>query len=148
MHLSETCDDDQPHLITHVATTVATEADIEALGPIHRDLAERDSLPREHLVDAAYGSAEVLVTSQADYGIDVICPVPPDLSWQAQDAQAFGVSDFSIDWENQTVVCPDGRRSHHWIPGRGPRGKPTIQVQFRHADCRACAVRAPCTRST
>lgn len=147
VHLSETCDADQPSLITHVETTVATDADIDALGPIHHDLAQRDRLPRDHVVDAAYGSAQVLVTSQADYGIDLICPVPPDTSWQAQDDQAFGLAAFSIDWENQTVVCPHGRRSHHWTPGRGPSGKPTIQVQFRHADCRACPMRARCTRS-
>jgi transposase len=147
VHLSETCDDNLPHLITHVGTTVATDADIEALGPIHQALAERDRLPSEHLVDAAYGSAQVLVTSQTDYDIDVICPVPPDTSWQAQDKQAFVVTDFSIDWEKQTVVCPNGRRSHQWTPGRGPRGKPTIQVQFRHADCRACPMRVNCTRS-
>ncbi len=119
--LSETCDEDQPHLITHVEATVATDSDIEALGPIHQALAERDYLPSEHLVDAAYGSAQVLVTSQTDYGIDVICPVPPDTSWQAQDEQAFGVTDFSVDWENQTVVCPNGRRNSQWTPGRGPR---------------------------
>ena len=44
VHLSETCDEDQPHLITHVGTTVATDSDIEALGPIHQALAERDYL--------------------------------------------------------------------------------------------------------
>ena len=29
----------------------------------------------------------------------------------------------------------------------GPRGRPTIQVQFRQADCRVCTVRARCPRS-
>jgi transposase len=80
VHLSETCDDDHPSLITHVETTMATDADIDALGPIHQDLAEHDLLPREHLVDAAYGSAKVLVVSQTEHGVDLVCPVPPTIA--------------------------------------------------------------------
>ena len=54
---------------------------------------------------------------------------------------------FTIDWENGAVVCPNGKRNHYWTPGHGPSGKPTIHVQFRHADCGACPMHAQCTRS-
>jgi transposase len=36
VHLTETCDEDLPHLITHVETSVATEQDINALNAILR----------------------------------------------------------------------------------------------------------------
>jgi len=147
VHLTETCDDDGPNVITHVETTPATGADIDALTPIHQDLAEQKLLPREHLIDTAYGSGEMLVASQIKYGVDIVCPVFLDNSWQAQADDALDITQFTIDWETQTVICPQGKRSHHWTPGEVRRGKPTIQVQFRHADCRACPMRARCTRS-
>ena len=38
VHLTETCEKDSPHLITHVATTPATRADEAMVEPIHADL--------------------------------------------------------------------------------------------------------------
>jgi transposase len=53
VHLSETCDDDLPHLITHVETASATGTDYGVLPTIQEDLAQRALGPGEHLVDAA-----------------------------------------------------------------------------------------------
>lgn len=47
VHLTETCEDDLPNEVTHVATTDATVPDTELLEPIHAHLAERDLLPAE-----------------------------------------------------------------------------------------------------
>jgi transposase len=41
---------------------------------IHHAMAEKNLLPAEHFVDAAYVSAELLADSQADYGVDLIGP--------------------------------------------------------------------------
>lgn len=146
-HLSETCDDDYPCFITHVETTPATEDDGKALPRIHQDLATHDRLPSEHFVDTTYGSAEMLAQSQSEFGVDLICPVRSDVSWQARDAEAFDMTQFYIDWEAQRVTCPQGHLSEHWIPAKGPRGRPTIEVQFHQEVCRACPVRIHCTRS-
>ncbi len=148
VHLTETCEKDTPHLITHVEIASATEGDSSALPRIHDALAKRELLPREHIVDTTYGSADLLHASQADYGVEVVCPVHPDMSWQSQEKGAFQVSDFQIEWDAQTVTCPQGKKSHHWKPEHGPRDKPTIQVQFAKADCLVCPVRVQCTRST
>ena len=51
-HLTETCDEDMPHLITDVQTTLATTADVTMLPQVQEDLAWRDRLPAEHIVDA------------------------------------------------------------------------------------------------
>ena len=66
VHLTETCDLDKPHLITHVETTPATTGDVEMTGVIHQALAAQDLLPREHLVDTAYVDAEHLLCSRVD----------------------------------------------------------------------------------
>jgi transposase len=48
VHLTETCDADCPHLITHVETTLATQADSEVIAPIHAALATKHGLPSQH----------------------------------------------------------------------------------------------------
>ena len=64
VHLTETCDADQPDLITQVITTPATTQD-SVMGPaIQHDLADRDLLPGTHLLDSGYVDADLLVTAQ------------------------------------------------------------------------------------
>ena len=48
-HATETCDDDTPHVITHVETTPATTPDDNMLEPIHAALAAQALLPRDGL---------------------------------------------------------------------------------------------------
>jgi hypothetical protein len=52
-HVTETCDPDEPHLITHVETTPATTHDGQVVEAIHADLAHKELLPSEHIVDTA-----------------------------------------------------------------------------------------------
>src|SRR5690349_16547636 len=61
VHLTETCDDDAVHLLTHAMTTVATVHEARCVEAIHRALADKGLVPGEHLVDAAYVDAELLV---------------------------------------------------------------------------------------
>jgi transposase len=56
VHLSETCDEQQVHLITHVMTTPAHQSDVDQTEPIHAALEAKGLLPREHIVDAGYPS--------------------------------------------------------------------------------------------
>jgi transposase len=148
VHMTETCDDDTPNVITHVETTMATDQDVTVLDPIHQALEQQSRLPGVHLVDGAYTSGEKLVTSQHDYQLDLMGPMRQDQSWQAHDVQAFDISHFQIDWDQESVICPMGKQSRPWKPSKGPRGKPTFQVSFYRKDCAACGVRERCTRST
>lgn len=147
VHLTETCDEASPHLITHVETAPATEGDSFALPRIHEALARRELLPGEYIVDTTYGSADLRSTSQVAYGVTLVCPVYPDMSWQSQEGGAFPLSDFQIDWEAQAVTCPQGKISRQWKSEHGPRDKHAIQVKFSKADCLACSVRARCSRN-
>ena len=145
--VTESCDPDQPALITQVTTTAATTPDQALLPIIQAALAAKDLLPAEHLVDAGYPSAEHLETSQRQYQVDVIGPVPQDTSWQAQAHQGFDIRHFSIDWEQQQVTCPQGRVSRWWSPRRDAYGRPQIHVRFAAGDCQPCPVRASCTQA-
>lgn len=147
VHLTETADDDGPNLITHVATTPATTQDVNLTTSIHANLAERELLPAEHIVDAAYVSSEVVVTSRAEHDIEVIGPVPPDTSWQARESTGYDVAQFVVDWEGQKVTCPQGKTSTLWRAGDSERGQPIILIWFDLADCSICPVRAICTKS-
>jgi len=64
VHLTETCDDDSPHLVTNVETTQAPVADHIMTIVIHTHLAEQDLLPSEHIVDTGYMTSDHVVTSQ------------------------------------------------------------------------------------
>jgi transposase len=147
-HLTETCADDQPHLIIHVETTPASTTDVELTEPIHAALAAHDLLPRAHLVDAGYLSGELLVRSRADHGVDLVGPMPADNSWQALANQGFAFADFAIDWAAERVTCPGGQTSYIWTPAHDRHGNDVIHVAFRRADCAACPVRRNCTRAT
>jgi transposase len=148
VHMTETCDDDPPHVITHGETTLATDQAVTVIEPIHQALEQQSRLPGVHVVDGAYTSGEQLVTSQPEDQIDLMGPRRQDQSWQAHDAQAFDISHFQIAWEQEIVICPRGKQSRPWKPSKGPRGKPTVQVSFYRKDCAACRVRERCTRST
>jgi transposase len=77
----ETCEDDTPHLIGHVATTPAPVADGDMTPQIPQDLRDRDLLPGKHLADTAYVDAELLVDSCQEFGVDLVGPTRPDYKW-------------------------------------------------------------------
>ena len=111
VHVTETCDDDAPHLITHVETTAGPVADGEVTPRIHQALERKDVLPATHIVDTGYLDAELLVTSQRDYGITLLGPTRANDHWQAQAAQGFDASSFAIDWDQRQARCPCGHLS-------------------------------------
>jgi transposase len=146
VHLTETCDEDTPNLVTNVETTPATMGDVEMTDDIHCSLAAKDLLPGEHLVDTAYVKAEHLLTSRRDHKLDLCGPAPLDSTWQAHNKAGFDLTCFAIDWDTQTVICPQGKISRSWYE-RKQRGNPVIQVRFSIPDCASCATRSLCTQA-
>lgn len=147
VHLTETCDEDTPHVITDVQTTVATTADFDLLPTIQADLASRQLLPAEQIVDAGYVSAAQLVASPQTHQVNLLGPVVPDSSWQAKAQEGFDVAHFVVDWQAQTVTCPQGRVSRQWQPGQNRHGQPVIHIRFAPSDCQTCPVRPQCTHA-
>lgn len=146
VHLTETCDPDQPRLITHVETTPATTHDVKVTEKIHDDLTSKDLLPDEHFVDGGYLEADLLLSSHKK-GIDLIGPMPADKSWQAKTEGAFDHSQFQIDWERMQATCPNGKTSIYQMEGATRRSSPNMHFTFSVTDCRPCPVRAKCTRA-
>jgi transposase len=146
-HLTETCDPDAPQLVTHVETTPATTHDGQVVEAIHADLARKELLPSEHLVDTGYPDSDLLVSSQKQYGVDLLGPVMGDTSWQARAATGFELSAFSVDWAAHRVTCPEGHGSVKWCPTHDRHGNEVIHIEFAAADCRACPSRSRCTRA-
>ena len=146
-HFTETCEPDRPHLIVHVATTMAATADVDTVAARHTDLASADLLPDEHLVDAGYVSVDHILAARANHNVDLIGPLPPDSGWQARGEGGFDLSRFRIDWDRKQVTCPNGKTSRNWHDSRSRQGLPIVQVSFRGPDCTLCPDRARCTRS-
>jgi transposase len=146
-HLTETCDDDMPNLITHVATTPATMADGDLTASIQADLAAKELLPSEHYLDIGYVDAGVLVASQADHNVTVIGPVINDPAWQAHTPTGITIPQFAIDWEAQQAVCPQGKVSRSWKTAQDVNGNDMVVIQFQRDDCWACPRQPDCTKS-
>jgi transposase len=146
-HATETCDDDTPHVITHVATTPATTPDDHMLEPIHAALAAQALLPRHHLVDCGYTDAATLVESAQDYGVHIVGPVAADPSWQAREGTGFDKAQFLVDWDQQVVTCPMGKQSISWHPHTSPQSGMRWEARFARKDCTSCPHRAQCTRA-
>ncbi len=146
VHVTETCDEDAAHLVTHVKACPAMEQDMTSTAEIHERLAAKGLLPAEHFVDSAYIDAGLLVSSQRDHGVSLEGPV-----WGVANQYArgpgFGQRDFAIDWDGERVTCPRGKTSVTWRAGRGDADAPRIQAMFSRTDCGACADRALCTPS-
>jgi transposase len=148
VHFTETCDDGADlHVLTHVETTPAPEQDVEAPDRIHAALKHRDLLPQEHLMDAGYVSADLLVEAPRDYGVHIVGPITKDVSWQARAQTGFDLSQFVVDWDARQVVCPRGQRSVKWQTGTDLGELDVIRVAFDRATCQACPAQTQCTRS-
>jgi transposase len=147
LHVTETCEADQPQRITHVETTSAPVVDLDAVPPIHQALRERDLLPRVHLVDSGYLDALQLLASHDDFGVALLGPSRRDYHWQAREQTGYASEHFRIDWEHQRATCPVGRTSSSWRPDTDRRGNPVISVKFAAKDCGPCASRPHCCRS-
>jgi len=148
VHVTETCDEDEPRLITNVETSSGPVADGAMTPEIHMALKEKDLLPERHIVDTGYLDAELLVDSQQDFAVTLVGPTRPDYKWQAQEGTGFAAEHFAIDWEHQVATCPEGHTSPSWSPALDRGNNEVIKIKFYSRDCRLCPSSALCFRST
>lgn len=145
VHLTETCDEDLPRLITQVETTMAPVPDSEALPGIQENLAARELLPARQLVDSGYVTSRRLVSSQK-HQIDLYGPARAENSWQAQAGEGFAAADFRFDWAQQQARCPSGQQSSSWETAKDGYGKEQVKIKFAVSVCRPCPQRTQCTK--
>jgi transposase len=142
--VTETCDPDAPHLLTHIATTPAPVPDTALTELIAADLVARDRAPTEHIVDSGYIDAANLVASHA-WGIDLVGPPLADTSWQGRANQGFASGDFALDWDGHRATCPGGQTSAEWRDTTSRHGTPVVTIRFARTVCQTCPVRPACT---
>jgi transposase len=147
LHMTETCDHDQPGIIVNVETTAAPTTDYDVVDAIHAHPAERELVPATHLVDSGYVSAQHMITQATTYGVDLVGAVQAENSWQARSADGLGISQFTIDWERRKARCPEGHESQKWHEQLDRVGTPTVYIKFHTATCRACPIRERCVKS-
>jgi transposase len=143
VHLTESCDDASPNLITDVTTTPATTADNTMSQTIQQQLEGRGLAPSEHLVDAGYVCADNLLASQ-QAGLDLIGPTPPEPGWRAKANDGFAGSCFVLDWEAEVARCPQGQASVRWSASADHEGRPSVAIRFATATCAVCPARSAC----
>src|SRR3954451_5732793 len=146
-HLTETCDEDRPHLIVNVETTPATTPDDNMIEVVHESEKSRGLLPGEHLVDKGYTDSRVLIASRSAYGVTIVGPVAEDPGWQARAGAGFDKGSFVVDWGRQVVTCPAGKESISWLPNTYPKNGVVLEARFARKDCTPCPLRSQCTRS-
>ena len=114
---------------------------------VHAALSKVGRLPSEHLVDAGYADAPVLLESQRTYGVTLIGPVADDPSWQARSGQGFTKADFVVDWDRHVVTCPACKQIISWPPHTYPKTGMTWEARFARKDCTPCSLRPRCTKA-
>ena len=137
---------DRPNLITGVATTEATVPDSAMLTPVHQQLAERQLLPGEHLVDSGYPSAELIIHAARVFGITLVSPLRLDNSAQARAGAGYDKAAFAFDFDARQTTCPQGIASSTWTPCR-QRHEEAIVVSWPATACAPCPARQLCTSS-
>jgi transposase len=145
VHVTETCDEDMVHVITHVKTCPAMQADMSSTAEIHEQLAKKNLLPSEHFVDSAYVDAELLVQSQQLHGVSLEGPVRGVSNWQTRTGAGYDLSHFKIDWGAKSVTCPQGKQAVCWTECKNEDGSPRMHARFSRTDCGTCTARSLCT---
>jgi len=117
VHLTETCDDGAPSVLTDLRTAPATVADGEATPLIHQALEEKGLLPETQFVDTGYLDAELLFESKERYG--VTSSVPPDRTASGRPRKAPASRPPLSPWTGRTGSRP-ARRARRASAGARP----------------------------
>jgi len=139
--ITETCDDQLPHLFVDLEPSGAADHDSLALPGIQQRLVERAMQPAEQYVDQGYISAERIYTSAAA-GIALMGKPLAD----TRSSQPFQQAQFHIDEATQQATCPAGKTSSAWSETQ-KSSWPASQVVIRFSGtvCQPCTFFGQCT---
>ncbi len=145
--LPETCEPNTVHLLTPVVTPPASVHEGKCPAALHQALVDKQLPPGDHLVEAAYVAATLLVRSQAAHAIRLVGPTRPDTGGQAKESGAYALAQFTIDWAQRRVRCPQGTYA---AGGKEPSldsRDPHSAVPFKITPGRPCPARSRWTRA-
>ena len=132
--------DDRSRVIVGLSVTPADHSEHnEAVGIIDDALGRLDGVPEAVCADAAYGSGQNRAALEAR-GVRLISP-PPKAKTYTGDTY-FTVEHFVFDEENDSFVCPAGKRLTY-LRTEQERGRRIYRA--RRSDCRGCPLKLQCT---
>ena len=118
VHLTETCDDERPNLITAVATTAASVSDDAVTASIHASLAERNLLPEKHIADTDFVNAPLFARGLGNATTSSSSVLrEATTSGKQRRGQALPHLGFVIDWDQKESMCPEEKSEYE--PGAG-----------------------------
>src|SRR5438270_1700849 len=118
-------------LVRAVGLTAANAAEASVTDAIRADLACQQVQVRELHIDRAYLSSTWVRERPAD--LDISCK-----AWPVRNSPRFPKTAFQLDWEQQTLRCPN-QQEMPFTPGG--------VVHFPAEICAACPLRERCTTS-
>ncbi len=130
------------------ATTSVRQAEVTAQRRMIDRTQERFGIWPERLVaDTAYGSAANLAWLVEDKSIEPHIPV---FDKSARNDGSFERADFIYDHEDDSYICPDGKRlrrsnRNFAAPRTGADKDGSIRYRARQHDCQDCTFRQRCT---
>lgn len=90
--------------MVHVATTHSAVQDVEMTVIIHDDLAKRELLTCEHVVDSGYVTPAHIERAARVRGITLLGPVVADNSRQAKAGSGLAKSAFPVDRDRRQAT--------------------------------------------
>ncbi|MBD2478566.1 transposase [Anabaena sp. FACHB-83] len=118
-------------LVRAVGITRANVPEASVTDAIATDLKHQQVNLVELHIDRAYLSSS-LVQNRSDE-LTIYCK-----AWQVRNGKKFTKTAFSLDWDNQTICCPNGVTLPFSVGGK---------VQFPKDICTTCPLRERCTTS-
>jgi transposase len=146
VHFTETCSPGAPNLITNVDTTAAHQPDTAHVLRGQEELAKRGLVPKRQLVDGSYVGSHLTLQSRRRHGIELVGPVKQNCH-RSQVESGYDFSAFTINWDSQFAICPQGKRSSGWWSSTSSTGCKVIHTKFSRTDCANCVVNVLCTKN-
>jgi hypothetical protein len=118
-------------LVRVVGITPANAPEAHVTDALSLDLAQQDAELTELHIDRAYLSSRWV--TERDDGLQIYCK-----AWPVRHGPQFPKTAFTLDWDTQTIRCPDGAELP-FTPG--------ALVNFPEERCATCPLRTQCTTS-
>jgi transposase len=138
LQVTETDDDNHPHLITDIAITSAPTSDMTVITEIRERQAQQQTLPSERFVDSGYVSGENIKDGRT-CGEELLCPIRTTVTPQSKILDGFNLYRHALQSRQRRAghaSCHDGAITDDDFPptvaGRARRSQ-TPRTPARHS---------------
>jgi len=134
--------DEASELVLGVEIRSGNAGDGEGAAPLLEQVQAVDGIEVETLLgDMAYSDGDTRVAVE-ELGTELVAKVPP-----VTNRGLFPKTDFVIDLEASTAICPAGVTTADARPARDHKGRPSLKFVFPAEACGPCPLRDCCTKA-